>query len=136
MSAIVSRRLVRVVTAMVACMFMLTLANNAASAQAGRIRFKIKLHTPGKVDAPKGKAKYDERANGRKKLNVEVEHIVGTTNIEVFVDSVSVGSAALSLGTVEIELDTKKGDTVPTMTSTSLVEVFDADTDILILTSA
>jgi hypothetical protein len=128
--------MVRVLTAMVACMFMLTLAHNAVYAQDGRIRFKIKLHTPTKVDAPKGKAKYDERASGRKKLNVEVEHIVGTTNIEVKVEGALVGSAALTLGTVEIELDTKKGDTVPTMTESSLVEVFDADTDILILTSA
>ena len=136
MGTIVSRRMVGAVSAVVACLFLLALTHNAAYAQDGRIKFKIKLHEPAKINAPKGKAKYDERANGRKKLNVEVEHIVGTTNIEVFIDSQSVGTAALTAGTVEIELDTKKGDTVPTMTQNSLVEVQDADTDTLILTSA
>lgn len=136
MGTIVSRRMVGFFSVMVACAFMLALTQNAAHAQDGRIKFKIKLHTPAKVNAPKGKAKYDERSNGRKKLNVEVEHIVGTTNIEVLVDSVSVGSAALTAGTAELELDTKKGSTVPTMTQNSLVEVYDADTDTLILTSA
>ena len=96
----------------------------------------MKPHAVAKTpDAEKGKAKYDERANGRKKLNVEVEHIVSATNIEVFVDGASVGTAALTLGTVEIELDTKTGDTVPTMTEASVVEVFNADTDTMTLTS-
>jgi hypothetical protein len=122
---------------MMAGVFAVSILGSAAYAQDGRIRFKIKLHVPTKtLDAPKGRAKYVQRAEGRKKLNVEVEHIVGSTNIEVFVDGGSVGTAALTGGAVEIELDTKKGDTVPTMTESSLVEVFDADTNAKLLTSA
>lgn len=137
MKSLFSRRALLTMSVVMAGMFAVSLAGSAAYAQDGRIRFKIKLHVPVKtVDAPKGKAKYDQRASGRKKLNVEVEHITGTTNIEVFVDGGSVGTAALTAGAVEIELDTKKGDTVPTMTESSLVEVFDADTDVKLLTSA
>src|SRR5690606_2090366 len=99
--------------------------------------YKYTLHPPAKIDAPKGKAKYEERTSGRKKLNVEVEHIgEATTTIEVFVDGNSVGTAALSACSVEIELDTEDSDTVPTMTQASLIEVFDADTDTKLLTSA
>ena len=136
MGTIVSRRMVGVVSAVVACLFLLALTHNAAYAADGKIKFKILLHPPAKIDAPKGKAKYEERTDGRKKLNVEVEHIPDTTTIEVFVDGESVGLGVITGCAAEIELDTKKGDTVPTMTESSLVEVFDADTDGKLLTSA
>ena len=140
MGMTVSRWVLRGLAVTIAVMFVLMLSYSGASAGSGggdRIRYKFTLHPPAKIDAPKGKAKYEERNNGRKKLNVEVEHIGDTTTtIEVFVDNVSVGTAALSACSVEIELDTEDSDTVPTMTQASLVEVFDADTDTKLLTSA
>lgn len=138
MGTTVSRWVLRGLAVTIAGMFVILLSYSSASAGSGdRIRYKFTLHPPAKVDAPKGKAKYEERTSGRKKLNVEVEHIgEATTTIEVFVDNVSVGTAALSACSTEIELDTKDADTVPTMTQASLVEVFDADTDTKLLTSA
>ena len=136
MSSIMSRRMaVRVFGVAIACVFAITLGLDAAHAQGGRTRIKFKLHAAAKANNPKGKAKYEERASGRKKLTVEVEHILNTTNIDVFVDGNSVGTAALVAGTVQIELDTENADTVPTMTEASVVEVFDADTDVKLLTN-
>lgn len=133
----VTRWMARGLAAIVAGMFVIMLTHSAYAAKGDRIRYKFTLHPPAKIDAPKGKAKYEQRTSGRKKLNVEVEHIGdATTTIEVFVDNQSVGTAPLSACQTEIELDTEKGDTVPTMTQNSLVEVFDADTDTKLLTSA
>ncbi|NUM56333.1 MAG: hypothetical protein HUU46_22065 [Candidatus Hydrogenedentes bacterium] len=135
----VARWMARGLAAIVAGMFVIMLTHSAANAGSGgdRIRYRFTLHPPAKIDAPKGKAKYEERTSGRKKLNVEVEHIDdATTTIEVFVDNQSVGTAPLSACQTEIELDTEDGDTVPTMTQASLIEVFDADTDTKLLTSA
>ena len=139
MGTMVSRWVLRGLAVTIAGMFVLMLGYSSVSASGGgdRIRYKFTLHAPAKVDAPKGKARYEERTNGRKKLNVEVEHIDNTTaTIEVFVDGNSVGTAALSACSVELELDTENADTVPTMTQASVVEVFDADTDTKLLTSA
>ncbi|MCC6798459.1 MAG: hypothetical protein IT366_25315 [Candidatus Hydrogenedentes bacterium] len=140
MGTTVSRWVLRGLAATIAGVFVIMLAHTGVSAGSGggdRIRYRFTLHPPAKVDAPKGKAKYEERTSGRKKLNVEVEHIGDTTaTIEVFVDNVSVGTAALSACSVEIELDTEDAETVPTMTQQSLIEVFDADTDTKLLTSA
>jgi len=121
----------------VACAVVFAMSPGPAKAgDTGRIRFRISLHPPAKLDAPKGKAKYEQRDSGRKKLSVEAEHIANVTTIEVFVDSQSVGTAPMTACAAELELDTEKGDTVPTMTQSSLVEVFDADTDTKLLTSA
>jgi len=137
MGTILSRRTMIVFTGAFACFMALALTQSAVHAGSGdRIRYKFLLHPPAKLDGPKGKAKYEERTSGRKKLKVEVEHIGdATSTIDVFVDGQSVGAAALSACSTEIELDTENGDTVPTMTQSSVVEVFDADTDVKLLTS-
>lgn len=138
MGMIVSRRTMMAFTGAFVCLLAVALTHSAVHAGGGdRIRLKFLLHAPAKIDGPEGKAKYEERTSGRKKLKVEVEHIGdATSTIDVFVDGQSVGTAALSACSVEIELDTENGDTVPTMTPSSVVEVFDADTDVKLLTSA
>jgi hypothetical protein len=75
---------------------------------------------------PSGEAKSSIRGDGSKRFNAEAEHVnlpVGTI-LNVFVDNAKVGTLILnSLLTGEIELDSKKGNTVPAVNSTSRVVI-------------
>jgi hypothetical protein len=79
---------------------------------------------------PKGHAKFEVRADGRRKFNVEVERVnlpAGTV-LNVLVDNVKVGEVTLNaMLENELELDTRKGSTVPTVTMLSTVVVTDVN---------
>ncbi|MCA1591346.1 MAG: DUF4214 domain-containing protein [Acidobacteria bacterium] len=75
---------------------------------------------------PKGQAKFLVRADGRRKLNVEVEKVnlpVGTI-LNVFVNNVNVGQITLAATLEnELELETERGQTVPNITTASTIAV-------------
>jgi hypothetical protein len=78
---------------------------------------------------PKGHARFEVRANGRRKLNVEIEKVnlpVGTI-LNVLVDNFKVGQIVLS-STLEneLELDTERGNPVPNITTASTVVITDS----------
>lgn len=78
---------------------------------------------------PKGHARFEVRTNGRRKLNVEIEKVnlpTGTV-LNVLVDNLTVGQIVLSsMLENELELDTEKGNPVPSITTASTVVVTDA----------
>lgn len=80
--------------------------------------------------SPKGHAKFEVRADGRRKLNVEVERVnlPGGTILNVLVDNTKVGEITLSaMLENELELDTEKGSVVPAVTTLSTVVVTNAN---------
>ncbi|MDX6445408.1 MAG: hypothetical protein QOH71_2482 [Blastocatellia bacterium] len=75
---------------------------------------------------PKGHARFEVRANGRRKLNVEIEkvNLPAGTILNVLVDNFKVGQIVLS-STLEneLELDTERGNPVPNITTASTVVI-------------
>jgi hypothetical protein len=78
---------------------------------------------------PKGHARFEVRANGRRKLNVEIEkvNLPAGTILNVLVDNFKVGQIVLS-STLEneLELDTERGNPVPNITTASTVVITDS----------
>ena len=77
---------------------------------------------------PKGSAEFRQRADGRRSLEVEVEHVnlPAGTALNVFVDGQAIGTITLdSLGAGQIELETENGQTFPLINSRTRVVVAD-----------
>ncbi|HSB28197.1 MAG TPA: DUF4214 domain-containing protein [Pyrinomonadaceae bacterium] len=75
---------------------------------------------------PKGQAKFETRADGRRKLNVEIEHVnlPAGTILNVLVDNIKVGEITLNaMLENELELDTENGSVVPTVNTLSTAVV-------------
>lgn len=75
---------------------------------------------------PKGHAKFLMRPDGRSKLNVEIEkvNLPAGTMLNVMIDNTSVGQITLGQGLEgELELDSQKGNTVPSVTTTSTIVI-------------
>ena len=135
MTTATSKKLVRGMIALVVMTAMFAGEAPVSFARDGnRIKFKIVLTRTAAETRAKGKAKYEERSD-RRKVNIEVEKIATATNVEFFVDGVSLGTLPVVLGTAELELSTNDGDNPPTMTPQSAVDVYNADTDELLLTA-
>ena len=80
--------------------------------------------------SPKGHAKFESRADGRRKLNVEVERVnlPGGTTLNVLIDNAKVGEISLNaMLENELELDTQKGQVVPPVAALSTVVVTNAN---------
>ena len=78
---------------------------------------------------PKGEAEFEQRADGSRKLEVEVEHVnlPSGTVLDVLVDGQKVGSLTLdSLLAGRLELETEHGQTFPLVNSRTRVVVADA----------
>ncbi len=135
MTVVVFRKFVRsamallMVTAVMAVSMPVTMAGDG-----DRIKFRIPLTRTSAEENAKGKAKFEQRSD-RRKVNIEVEKVASATSVEFFVDGQSLGTLPIVLGTAELELSTKDGDNPPTMTTSSSVEVRNADTDELILSA-
>ncbi len=81
-----------------------------------------------------GKAVFREAVVGsRNKVEVEVEDVFSTTNVDVFVDAVNIGTIALVGGKGQIELDTENGDTVPAVQVGMFIKIKDTVTGDLLL---
>jgi len=78
---------------------------------------------------PKGHAKFEVRADGRRKLNIEVERVnlPPATILNVLIDNTKVGEITLNaMLENELELDTQSGSLVPPVTTLSTVVVTNA----------
>lgn len=78
---------------------------------------------------PKGSAEFELRADGRRKLEVEVEHVnlPAGTALKVLVDNAHIGTLTLNtLMSGQIELESENGQTVPQINSRTRVVVTDA----------
>ncbi len=70
-----------------------------------------------------GKAKFEMRPD-RIRLSVEVEDVVASEEVEVFVNGASIGTVAIdAAGGADINLDSRDGDSVPILKAGHLVEV-------------
>ncbi|MDZ4858129.1 MAG: hypothetical protein SGI88_04040 [Candidatus Hydrogenedentes bacterium] len=71
-----------------------------------------------------GKVVYREKDLGfRRKFSLEVEDVLSTPDVEVFVDNVSFGVIPLVAGGGEMELDTRDGDSVPLIIVGSKIQI-------------
>jgi hypothetical protein len=78
---------------------------------------------------PKGHAKFLMRPDGRSKLNVEIEkvNLPAGTMLNVMIDNTGVGQITLGQGLEgELELDTQKGNTVPSVNTGSTIVITNA----------
>ncbi|MDQ3743826.1 MAG: DUF4214 domain-containing protein [Acidobacteriota bacterium] len=79
---------------------------------------------------PKGEAEFEQKSDGSRKLEVEVEHVnlPSGTVLDVLVDGQKVGSLTLdSLMAGKLELETEHGQTFPLVNSRTRVVVADAN---------
>ncbi|MDQ3919167.1 MAG: hypothetical protein M3348_11885, partial [Acidobacteriota bacterium] len=79
---------------------------------------------------PKGEAEFEQKSDGSRKLEVEVEHVnlPSGTVLDVLVDGQKVGSLTLdSLMAARLELETEHGQTFPLVNSRTRVVVADAN---------
>lgn len=81
-----------------------------------------------------GRAKFEVRPD-RERLTIEVEGIETATTLDFSVEGVDIGSAAVTLGIAVLRLDSRIGDTVPTIMPDTLIEVRDANTSDIVLTT-
>lgn len=100
----------------------------AAVAFAGadfRLRIDMKLFAAAGAGDVSGKVKYDQKDNHRK-LEVEMDDVTTAATVEILVDDVSIGTFAVVSGEVNVELNTRDGDSVPVFTCDSEVDVRNA----------
>lgn len=71
----------------------------------------------------------------RVRLSIEVEDVSSASSLTFLVDGVEVGALPVVLGTADLNLDSRLGDAVPEITAETLIEVVDADTDTVVLTT-
>src|SRR5947209_5551624 len=123
----------RALTAVVltACALMLS-ATNAAADQSGSQDTRIVAALSGAAIGgvtPKGEAEFRQRADGRRSLEVEVEHVnlpAGTV-LNVLIDGVQVGQLTLAPTLEnEFEIESEHGATVPSVAVGSTVVVTNA----------
>src|SRR5256714_9372749 len=122
----------RALTAVVltACALMLSAATAAAD-QSGSQDTRIVAALSGAAIGgvtPKGDAEFRQRADGRRSLEVEVEHVnlSAGTLLNVLVDNQKIGTITLdAFGFGQIELETENGQTFPVINSRTRVVVTD-----------
>jgi hypothetical protein len=113
-----------------ACLFILLPAALAdgSSSDGTKIEAALSGAAIGGV-TPKGEAEFEQKADGSRKLEVEVEHVnlpAGTV-LDVFVDGQKVGSVTLDAFMAgRIELETERGQTFPLVNSRTRVVVANA----------
>jgi hypothetical protein len=97
---------------MLAFLFSLTSLGSASAAAQTRMRASLQAdRTAGDIS---GSAKYQERANGRRRFSIEVEGFVPGTQLDVLVDGIVIGTITIdNIGVGELEFDTnlEAGDT-------------------------
>ena len=99
----------------------------------GRTRLESRLTATSAEPLDSGKAKFEMR-DDRVRFSTEVEDVAVAQQIEVVVAGMSLGTVAIdALGGADLNLDSRDGDTVPVLQDGDLVEVFDTNGNILIL---
>lgn len=99
----------------------------------GRTRLESRLTATSAEPLASGKAKFEMR-DDRVRFSTEVQDVAVAQQIEVVVAGMSLGTVAIdALGGADLNLDSRDGDTVPVLQDGDLVEVFDTNGNILIL---
>ncbi len=94
-------------------------------AGSGETRLEVRLDATAADPLASGTAKFEMR-DDRTRLSVEVQDVASSGPLDVKVNGSSVGSITLVAGGGDLNLDSRDGDTVPSLSSGALVEVFDA----------
>ncbi len=79
-----------------------------------------------------GRAKYKAGEN-RRRLEIYVKDVDPVRAVLIYVDGELIADARVHKGKAHEKLDTKNGDRVPEMTPDSIIEVFDAEDETLLL---
>jgi hypothetical protein len=126
---LIARRSRRAIAAALAAACALALSAAALADGSGSQETRIVAALSGAPvggSTPKGAAEFRERADGRRSLEVEVEHLnlpAGTV-LDALVDGQAIGTITLdSLGAGRIELETENGQTFPLVNSRTRVVV-------------
>src|SRR5581483_7380315 len=99
--------------------------NNNQNDNQQRFRLEVQLMAPaGDTIGAHGNARFESRGT-EMELKVEVEHVPAGTAVSVFVGSTQIGMTAMTGAgrEVEIELESKNGDTVPAITAGTVIMV-------------
>jgi hypothetical protein len=115
-----------IISALIACIAFVAFAP-AASASGGSTTTTRSIALHGSVSFPNatGKAVY-KVGGGERELQIEVEHILVLRgrHVNVFVNGNKIASPVVSsLGQIHVERNTDRGQSVPTITSSSTVRV-------------
>ncbi|MDX6494506.1 MAG: hypothetical protein QOE17_492 [Gaiellales bacterium] len=115
-----------IISALIACIAFVAFAP-AASASGGSTTTTRTIALQGSVSFPNasGKAVY-KAGGGERELQIEVEHILVLRgrHVNVFVNGNKIASPVVSsLGQIHVERNTDRGQSVPTITSSSTVRV-------------
>ena len=121
---------------MLACLLLLSPAAFADGSSSDGTKIEAALSGAGISGVtPKGEAEFEQRADGGRKLEVEVEHVnlpAGTV-LDVFVDGQKVGTITLdSFMAGRIELETEHGQTFPLVNSRTRVVVAGAASNTIV----
>jgi hypothetical protein len=113
------------ISALLACIAFVVIAPAASASGGSSTTRTIALH--GSVSFPNatGKAVY-KVGGGERELQIEVEHIgvLRGKHVNVFVNGSKLASPVVSsLGQIHVERNTDRGQSVPTITSSSTVRV-------------
>jgi len=119
------------IAAVIACVMFLFAASASADSGGGSQDTRIVAALSGAAIGgvtPKGSAEFRQRADGRRSLEVEVEHVnlpAGTV-LNVLVDGAQTGTITLGpLQSGEVEFEAENGQTVPPVNSRTRVVVTD-----------
>lgn len=97
------------------------------------LRTRLEGRLAGTKTAPmaSGRARWEERPD-RRKFNTQVEDLTASGAYGVKVNGVSVATVTVSSGRGEVELDSRRGDTVPVMHVGDMVEVLNPAGDVVV----
>jgi hypothetical protein len=114
-----------IISALIACMTLVAFAPAASASGGSTTTRTIALH--GSISFPNatGKAVY-KVGGGERELQIEVEHIfvLRGRHVNVFVNGNKIATPVVnSLGQIHVERNTDRGQSVPTITSSSTVRV-------------
>jgi hypothetical protein len=94
-----------------------------AQAQTSRSRMRARLR-PGSAAGAQGKADWEQRSD-RMRLSVEGEDLFAYEgqSVDIYIDGAFVSTQTVALGGFDLNLDTRDGDSVPTVANGSICTV-------------
>ena len=126
------RRQLNIVAASTVVALFSSMSLTALAGGGGRTRLEARLSPTGADPLASGKAKFEMR-DDRIRLSVEVEDVSTATTVRVEIDGIWVGTEAIVLGSADLNLDSRDGDSVSVFSAGDSVKVFDAVTGTMIL---
>ncbi len=112
--------------AMGLCINMFVFASGAET------KLRVRLTATEAEPLASGSAKFEMRPD-RIRFSTEVEDVASATEIHVFAAGNDMGTLPIVLGFADLNLDSRDGDTVPVLSVGDLIEVFNTNGNVLIL---